>query len=198
MDHQRELIQESFFKEGPNDGRAAGDPDVLSRLLLQALDLGTQRALDQGRVHPLDLFQRGRGDIFRRVVDVAGIRFIRRGGPVAGPLLIGHSPQQHGVLFVEMRLHRRQHVGVEQIELPLVWRFHDPVERNEQPRYYFPHIASLVWPFERGLASQAVPPPNGCWNSDRSTLKSYSGARCLTRQLAGDRRSWSTPAPSRG
>jgi UDP-N-acetylmuramate--alanine ligase len=76
LDIPFQVIQETLLKQGPDDRRAAGDPDVLPGLLLQAPHLRAQRPLDQRRVHPLDRLQRRRGDVLRRGVDVAGVRFI--------------------------------------------------------------------------------------------------------------------------
>ena len=63
--------------------------------------------------------------------------------PVAGELLVGHPPQQHGVRRGHLRTDRRAHLVVEVGEVPLVRRLEDAVQRDEQPRHDLSHDALL-------------------------------------------------------
>src|SRR5919112_3464033 len=53
MEHAPEFVEEVLFKQRADQGRAAGDRDVLTRLLLEFGDLFGDPSLDQGRVVPL-------------------------------------------------------------------------------------------------------------------------------------------------
>src|SRR2546423_6553836 len=99
MNQEDQLIQKALFKEGGDESGTSGGANVLSWQLLQLSDFLGEIPLDQGRVLPfVDTVQRGREDVLGCGVNETGKRFISRGGPIGGPLLIGHSPQQDSVL----------------------------------------------------------------------------------------------------
>src|SRR5215211_4109641 len=54
MDHEPEFVEEVLFKQRPDQGRAAGYRDVLTRLLLEPGDLLGHVVPYEGRVVPLE------------------------------------------------------------------------------------------------------------------------------------------------
>jgi hypothetical protein len=87
----RVLVEQAVAQQRPDEGGAAGDRDVLARLLLQPGELLGDIALDQRRVLPFDPVQRRGDDELRRVVHV--VRTLHVAAlvrPVAGERLVGH------------------------------------------------------------------------------------------------------------
>src|SRR5260221_3719335 len=139
VDQENQLIQQALFLQRADEGWTSGSADVLSWLLLQPSDFLGEIALDQCRVLPcFHALQGGRKDILRRGVNKARKRFIRSSGPVGGPLLIGHAPQQDSVLRGELFRHGLPHILIE-VLLPFIGRLHDPIEGDKQTGNDFSH-----------------------------------------------------------
>ena len=128
MDHQREFVEQIGLQQEVDQRRATGDANVLARLLLQPGDFLREICCDQGRVLPLDLVQRRRDDDLGCVVDMACISADRLMSANRAPTPDKSLAQEDRVLRGKVCLHRRHHVVVEIIELPLVGRLYDAVE----------------------------------------------------------------------
>src|SRR5579885_3429303 len=103
MNQENQFIHQALFQQRVDEGWTSGSTDVLSWLLLQLGDFLDEVSLHQRRVLPLfDIIQGSREDVFGCGVNKAGKGFISSSGPVGSPLLIGHAPQQNGVLGVQL------------------------------------------------------------------------------------------------
>ncbi len=131
MNHEHELIQQPLSEQRADESGTSRDPNVLAGHLFELGDFGGEIVLDERyptQVSPRDLVQCRRYNIFGDAVDMARIRFVARIGPVRCPFLIGHAPEEHRILGVQMCGHCIAHILIKDVELPLVGRFDDAVE----------------------------------------------------------------------
>src|ERR671914_3047168 len=133
VDHEPKLVADLLGKQRPDESAAAGDRDVLTRLVFEPGDLLREVVtLDQSRVLPLERLLKGSRDyVLGGVVHIVGkllvVTTLVR--PESGELFVGHPSEEHGVGISHRRADRLTHFVVEVWQVPLFRRFHHAIQR---------------------------------------------------------------------
>src|SRR6266536_691038 len=129
MDHEAALVDEAVLQQRAHQLAAAGDQDVLARLLLQLRHLRGDVPADDARVGPLGLVQGRRDDVLgHRVHPVGEADVVGHRRPGLGEALVGQAPQElrvAGEQLVELELGR---LLAPERERPLARLLEHPVE----------------------------------------------------------------------
>ena len=123
-----ELVQETGPYERTDEGRAAGDQDVLTGLLLELHDLDHPIIpADQRRVLPFERLQAVGDDVLRLVVHQRRDRISGLVQPVGSELLIGLRGQQEGVRLRHRRAYCLAYLLIKVRGVPFVRSIHDTI-----------------------------------------------------------------------
>jgi hypothetical protein len=142
-----QLVEETGGEQLADDRNRAAQRDVGARLVLQRRHGLDEVAFELFGVPPGEL------ELLVRHDDLAGVaERLRQAGvllagrlalrPRPGEAVVGLAAEEDGVGGAESRVDGRAHLLVEVREMPLIGRFHDAVERDEQACGDLPHGSS--------------------------------------------------------